>query len=457
VNTEERQLADVLHRITPEPPRRVTVEQVAYRLVSEPQLRRGSRRVREPRPRSGREPRPRRGGLGLSRAWAPVLAAAAVIVIAGASAGVAVLASSHHNSPSPPGGAPASSSLSSAPVSSSPSGTPASTEQPQPGNAIPGVPWGAQLINHQALLQGSLISADGSLYAIGTTSTLDRINPATGAVVDSVAYNMPVWNPPVVVGNTVWVVSSYNGANIVLHGYNASTLTQTSSLLVPAIGAVSIAGQGVLTSGPDGNLYVAAGVTVAVVNPATGQVTGRIQVTAGKASSVAVSPDGSRLYVGIGSSTSFKLLVYDLRNDTVVGSSTLTSGDSGGSLVATSGGAWGTTGSGHSEWTWFAPNGDLTRAVQVGQGAGGGWISYPSYSGGIVWVGGSGNLVCASPATGKALATAAIPADHNVAQYFGSPVVSGSRVYSDYQTDASQLSGLVRMTPPAACSGNVSS
>ena len=456
MNTEERQLADVLHRVTPEPPRRVTVEQVAYRLVSEPQLRRGSRRGREPRPQSGREPRLRHGGLGLSRAWAPVLAAAAVIVIAGASAGVAVLASSHHNSPSPPG-APASSSLSSAPVSSSPSGTPASTGQPQPGTAIPGAPWDARVIDHQALLQGSLISADGSLYAIGTTSTLDRINPATGAVVDSVPYNMPVWNPPVVVGNTVWVVSSYNGANIVLHGYNASTLTQTSSLLVPAIGAVSIAGQGVLTSGPGGNLYVAAGNTVAEVNPTTGQVTRPIYTTAGKISSLAVSPDGSRLYAGIGTPASFKLLVYDLPSHIVVNSSTLTSGDFGGNLVATSGGVWGTTGSGHSEWTWFAPNGDLTRAVQVGQGAGGGWISYPSYSGGIVWVGGSGNLVCASPATGKVLATAAIPADHNVAQYFGSPVVSGSRVYSDYQTDASQLSGLVRMTPPAACSGNVSS
>ena len=36
MNTEERKLADLLHRIAPEPPRRVTVEQVAYRLVSEP-------------------------------------------------------------------------------------------------------------------------------------------------------------------------------------------------------------------------------------------------------------------------------------------------------------------------------------------------------------------------------------------------------------------------------------
>jgi PQQ-like domain len=451
VNTEERQLADVLHRITPEPPRRVTVEQVAYRLVSEtsgPQPRRG--------PRAAREPRPRRGGLGLSRAWAPVLAAAAVVVIAGASAGVAVLASSHHNPPAAAGGAPASSSVLSG--SASPSQTQSPGQQATPGSPIAGAPWDAELIGHQTFVEGSLVSADGSLYAVATTGTLDRIDPATGAIVATVPYSSASFNSPVVVGNTVWVVSSYSGGNVILHGYDASTLAQTSSLLVPAIGAVSIAGQGVLTSGPDGNLYVAAGITVAVVNPASGQVTNRIQVTAGQASSLAVSPDGSRLYVGISSSASFKLLVYDLPSDRVVGSSTLGGGGAGGDLVATSGGAWGVSGSGHSEWTWFAPGGDLTRAVRVGLGAGGGWVSYPSYSGGAVWIGGSGNLVCASPATGKVLAQAAIPAGRNgVAQYFASPVVSGGRTYSAFQTDASQLGGLVRMTPPAACSGNVSS
>ena len=102
MNTEERQLADVLHRITPEPQRPVTVEQVAYRLVSEPRLGRQTR---------GREPRvPGRGVARYSAApWRPVLAAAAVVVIAGASAGIAVLASSHHHPPAPSAGAPASS------------------------------------------------------------------------------------------------------------------------------------------------------------------------------------------------------------------------------------------------------------------------------------------------------------------------------------------------------------
>jgi hypothetical protein len=450
VNTEERKLADVLHRITPEPPRRVTVEQVAYRLVSEPKL------GRQTRGRESAGPRPRRRGPLFSRALAPVLAAAAVVVIAGASAGIAVLANSHHNPPAAAGG-PASSASSSASASSSPTQTSSSAQQTTPATGLAGAPWGAELIGHQALVQGSLISADGSLYAIGNTSTLDRINPATGAVVASVPYNMPVWNPPVVVGNTVWEVSSYNGGNIVLQGYDARTLARTSSLLVPAIGGVSIGGQGVLTSGPDGDLYVAAGETVAVVNPATRQEIRRIQVLAGKTSSVAVSPDGSKLYVGTGSSTSFRLVVFNLPSDTIANESTLTSGGAGGNLVATSGGVWGTTGSGHSESVWFAPNGNLARAVQVGQGAGGGWSSFPSYSGGVVWVGGTGDVVCANPATGQVLAKADIPADHGVAQYFASPVVSGGQAYSYYQTDASQQTGLARMTPPAACTGNVSS
>jgi hypothetical protein len=448
VNTEERKLADVLHRITPEPPRRVTVEQVAYRLVSEPKL------GRQTRGRESAGPRPRRRGPLFSRALAPVLAAAAVVVIAGASAGIAVLANSHHNPPAAAGG-PASSASSSA--SSSPTQTSSSAQQTTPATGLAGAPWGAELIGHQALVQGSLISADGSLYAIGNTSTLDRINPATGAVVASVPYNMPVWNPPVVVGNTVWMVSSYNGGNIVLQGYDARTLARTSSLLVPAIGGVSIGGQGVLTSGPDGDLYVAAGETVAVVNPAIPQEIHRIQVLAGKTSSVAVSPDGSKLYVGTGSSTSFRLVVFNLPSDTIANESTLPSGGAGGNLVATSGGVWGTTGSGHSEWVWFAPNGNLARAVQVGRGAGGGLSSFPSYSGGVVWVGGTGDVVCASPATGQVLAKADIPADHGVAQYFASPVVSGGQAYSYYQTDASQQTGLARMTPPAACTGNVSS
>jgi outer membrane protein assembly factor BamB len=110
-----------------------------------------------------------------------------------------------------------------------------------------------------------------------------------------------------------------------------------------------------------------------------------------------------------------------------------------------------------SEWTWFAPGGDLGRAVRIGQGAGAGFASVPSYSGGVVWVGGSHTLTCASPANGRILDTATLPTDHSVVEYFSSPAMVAGHAYSIYQDNAAQRSGVVRMTPPAACSVNISS
>ena len=89
MNTEERQLAEMLHRVTPEPPRRVTVEDVAFRLANE------AGRARGGHPGAARAARPRPGHGG--RGWAPVLAAASVVVVAGASAGIATAMASHHS------------------------------------------------------------------------------------------------------------------------------------------------------------------------------------------------------------------------------------------------------------------------------------------------------------------------------------------------------------------------
>ena len=105
MNTEERQLAEMLHRVTPEPPRGVTVEDVAFRLASEP----------------GRKPRPGRGSLWNSifrggHGWTPVLAALSVFAIAGASAGIATVATSHNShTPTTAGGPPATATVSTAP------------------------------------------------------------------------------------------------------------------------------------------------------------------------------------------------------------------------------------------------------------------------------------------------------------------------------------------------------
>jgi PQQ-like domain len=435
VNTEERQLSDLLHRLTPEPPRRVTVEDIAFRLANQAGQDRGG--YREPRLR--RSPR-RFGGRGL----VPALAALSVVAVAGLSAGIAVLAS-NHNPPSASGGgqtttsAPASSSVSSTPVA-------VSTGPATQPMAIDGAPWGAELIDHHTFTQDSLVSADGSLYAIAPGS-LARIDPATGVVAEvSVSDTVP--GPPVVVGHTVWVVSYHPGGVVDLQGYDASTLAPVHTWTVTSIGALSSNPEGVLAAGPDGTLYVAAGITVVAVDPSNGSVIRRYFVDSGVANSVAVSPNGNTLYVGTGS---FKVVTFDVTGGEVQGQSTLDLGGNGGNLVATSGGLWGTVGVGMSEWTWFAPHGDLSRAARVTPGAGAGLASVPSLSGGTIWIGGGQTLVCLDPSTGQILATANLPSDHGALEYFSSAAVIGGHAYAYYQDDAAQRAGIVQMTPPTAC------
>jgi hypothetical protein len=451
----ERQLSDLLHRITPEPPRQVTTEDVATRLADE--AARGHRR------RANREPRIRRGRTGRGRRWVPALAAAGVVAVAAASVGVATLLSSHNGSASPTGGVPgttasATPTSASASPSASASATSKAPQQRQtkhptrPLRPLAGAPWSAELINPDEVAQDSLAGGASSLYVVAS-GRLDRIDPATGNVLRSAPYPspLPVTGPPVAVGNTVWAVWSYAAGSVVLHGYDGTTMAQTASFSVPVTGQLSAAAQGVLTAGPDGNLYLAAGSSIAVVSPSSGQVVRRVAV-AGPASSVAVSPDGSKLYVSTyaAAGQTFSLLVYHLPAGTQVASSSVSIGG-GGNLVATSGGVWGTVGAGMSEWTWFAPDGNLSRWVRETSGAGGGLESVPTFSGGTVWIGGSRTLACADPATGKILASAPIPGNGGVVEYFGRVVVVGGHVYSDYQNEQAQRFGVVRMTPPAAC------
>jgi sugar lactone lactonase YvrE len=447
VNTEERQLSDMLRRVTPEPPRRVTVEDVAFRLANQAAPGRGGHR--EPWGPWGRR---RSSGRGWHRSWAPVLAAASVFVVAGASAGIAVgltsngakVATGSELSSTPPSSASASPFTSAAPTQGQPSVGPTF-----PPESVAGGMWDAKLINRQTLDQDSLTGGPDGLYAI-TSGYLDRIDPANGVVVDEAPYNAAIANPPVVTGSTVWVVSSYAGRDVVLQGYDGKTLAQVASVTVPVSGQVSTTAGGVLTSGSGGYLYVAAGRGVVVINPTTRQLIKQIAVSAGAVNSVAVSPDGGRLYVSTGA---VELLTYNLATGALIGSSTSDIGGGGGNLVATSGGVWGTIGVGMTEWVWFAPDGDLTRMVRVSQGAGAGLDSVPTFSGGTVWIGGSHTMDCADPATGQVLASAIIPTDHSVVEYFGSVTITGGHAYAYYLNNQAQLSGVAALTPPAACSG----
>jgi YVTN family beta-propeller protein len=440
VNTEERQLADMLHRVAPEPPRRVTVEDVAFRLAHQAGAP-GRRR---------REPRAQRAGRGWSWGWAPVLAAVSVFVVAGASAGIAAVATSHRGPASSIRGSSPTDSVSPSASSPATSQVPTSVRPSWPPERVASGMWGAELITHDTFNQDSLTSGDGSLYAI-SADYLDRIDPATGDVVDAARASTAIANLPIITGNTVWLVSSYAGSSVVLDGYDGQTLAQVASVTVPVSGEVSTTAGGVLTTGSGGYLYVAAGRSVVVLNASTHQVVRQISVPAGPVGSVAVSPDGSKLYVSVGT---VELLTYSLATDAQVASSAITDlTSSAGNLVATAGGVWGTAGVGMSEWTWFAPDGDLTRAARVGVGAGGGLSSVPTVSGGTVWIGGSHTLACASPVTGEVLRSVTIPTDGGVVEYFGSLTSAGGRTYAYYQDVRARQAGVTTLTPPSACSG----
>jgi hypothetical protein len=461
VNNEEQRLTEMLHRVTPEPPRRVTVDDIAFRLAnqagpgraprySQAQYSQAQYRPPRSRRRRYREPRPRRPRWGW--AAAPVLAAASVFVVAGASAGIALLATSHHTpSPPPPGQGPATSAP---PVSSSPTGAPTATAPVLPvGSPIPGGPWGARLIGHQALLPGTLTSDGTWLYAL-TGQALVRIDPASGVIVRSAPFSSLVLNPPVVLGGTIWVASSSYASNqVMLLGYDAQTLTPGPSVTVPAVGPLSTAAQGVLAAGPDGNLYVAAGDVVAVVNPASGAVIQRFQQPGGPVNSVAVAPQGDTLYVTAydQSSQTLRLFTYSLTEGGVETGAFSARGGAGGNLVATSGGVWGTLGTGMSESVWFAPGGDLSSASPSFAAGSGGLASLPSLADGALWIGGTQKLTCADPGTGSTRASVAIPGDLGVAQYFGSVVYARGQAYSYYIDNRSQTQGLAKVSPPAAC------
>jgi hypothetical protein len=440
VNTDERQLSEMLHRLTPEPPRPVTVEDVASRLASQP----------------GRGPRLRRASRGrprLGRGWVPALAALSVFAVAGTSAGIAEVLSSHHGPSAGAGGVVSPSSASPSGSVSSSAGASSTDEPAMSPQPIAGGPWGAELINrqkHQQFTPGSLAAAPGSLYAI-RGGFLVRLFSVTGSLLIQSPHSPALTYRPVVAGDMVWTVEGYSAGAVRLTGHEGQTLAPVAPVTVPVSGQLSDNAAGVLAAGPGGYLYVAAGNAVAVVNPATKRVVKTISVSAGPVNSVAISPDGRKLYVSVGS---LQLLTYNPATGAQIASSGIADLTSiAGNLVATSGGVWGTAGVGMSEWTWFAPGGEMTQMIRVTEGTGDGPNSAPTLSGGAVWIGGQRTLMCADPATGQIRASATIPTDKGVVEHFGSVVVTGGQGYALYLDQAANRSGVVRFTPPAACLG----
>ena len=249
----------------------------------------------------GGEPRPRRGvscrtGLGAGAA------ALSVFAIAGASAGIATVATSHHSDAR---GRATGRQHRPPRCRGSPSPTaPSKSTAARPGALRGGQrDVGCRADRPPSFNQGSLTGSGSSLYAF-SDSSLVRIDPATG----SHPPDDPV-QPAGPTGRSSWRTRcGWCGLQRRQDRLRGSTPDARPGHdgAVPAFGGVST-GPGRAGGGPTAAL-VAAGCTW---RSWTRQRPGdhRINLTASPASSVAVSPDGSKLYVGVGS---FQLLVYDL-------------------------------------------------------------------------------------------------------------------------------------------------
>ena len=388
---------------------------------------------------------------GIRPRWAPALAAAGVVAVVGASAGIGVALTAHHGTPAPAGGY-VSTANSTPPSTLAPtSPVPTTSHPPEPRTTVPGGPWNAVVINHQTLSSDTLTGQGTFLYAIAD-GFLIKVDPGSGDVMQqvSVPYDGPGPNRPVAAGNKIWVIWSSDASGVALHAFNPLTLSPEGNVTLSG-GQVPGTASGIVTTGPDGDMYVAVGGGVQVVDPTSGSVVKRIPVS-GAIVSVAVSPDGSKVYAGSLGNGTFQVATYNAGSGARESVSS-TSGSAGGYLVASSGGVWYTTGTEMTQRVWFAPVGDVSRARLITGGDNGGPDSAPTYVNGVVWVGGTQQLECLDPATGKVLAKASIPSDGGVPEHFGSLAYAGGHAYATYQDLHSQLVGVAAVTPPSACVG----
>lgn len=391
-----------------------------------------------------------------------MLAAASVVAVAAAAAVIsAVLYASHQPAPRPQHADGLTGAAS----------PPASTISPPVPTVRPSGPWGMTLLRPEPPdAQLMLIGSRGALYAVdaeptgtegGQRSELERIDPGTGrlaarAVLDDSGVQV---SDPVIAAHALWMEVAGPADRVELRGFSLTTLTPVASIRVP-VPKPGLPPQSVLAAGPDGSLYLAAPGSVVVADPVARSVTRRIPLAMNRTSqmpSIAISPDGTRLYAGIdingNGGTYGQIQVRDPATGALLATVTRPGGGEGLSgLVATAGGVWGRTGSGMASWDFFAPASDLAHSMRAGGGGFGGLGGGISVSGGAVWLGGVNTISCADPVTGRTRASAALPGDHGDATSLGGVAYAGGRAFAQYlDPNSPAQEGLVRISPAASC------
>jgi hypothetical protein len=312
-------------------------------------------------------------------------------------------------------------------------------------------PWDAVLVARGDFLLGSLTTDGTFLYAL-TGRMVDRVDPG-GGVGASAPYALHALAPVITSADQhLWVASFGNRRDtVMLQRYDTPTLTPSGRLRLSfrhmAGGAPAMA------VSPDGaRLYVGAGRSVAIIDPAGVRVLSRIIVPERYVTGLAVNPDGTTLYVGTepGGGALGTIAVFDLATATLTDTARGTLGQ--GTLVATHGGLWEVGGTGHLNPVGFASYQDLAHPRPEPSGGGG---IYPTITiaGQTAWIGGL-ELTCADANSGSVRSRAGFQDSQGslTATIASITTTSDGILYGVYQQfSPSQYTGVVHVHAPATC------
>ena len=411
MNTEERRLADWLHQTAPEPPRQLTMEQIAERVAPAPERAAPARR------------------------WLPLWAAASVVAVAAATVLVVVLRDNRGQRPVAP-----------APTSVRPTQS-TTTATPPPSTVGP---WEATPVGGGAAGEVPLLGTGDSLYARDDRGIV-RIDPGTGRVVARRDY--PVaggLTDAVLAAGVLWVSpTSKADGTATLQGFEPGTLAPSASVRLRFNGPSGVAS---LAAAPDGRrLYAALGNTIDVVDTTTLQVVNQYAVSGGYVLDVAVNADGTRLYVAVHvAEMDARIDVLDAASGTPI----MTRNHAGNivnniGLVASAGGLWLQTGGGHSDHVGFLAGPDL-RPTDTGTDLeiGGRPITVTVANGGV-WLAAPNSIACADPVSGRVRAHTSVPPRGGSTAGILDIEYARGQLFGYYRAGGPGF--LVRLSPPPQC------
>lgn len=256
----------------------------------------------------------------------------------------------------------------------------------------------------------------------------------------------------VVAGGRLWVPFTTAAGRVVLLGLDPRSLERDATIRLARAGMPGDP-LAFTTDALGKRLYVGAGRTVFVVAARTGRILTRYRVPARAITSLAVTPDRTRLYVTWNTPPSATSAMLALDPGTGRARSAVVRFDDYSMvLTATAAGVWVTNGSGHTLRITFRPARHLARPARTAVTYGGGGFTVDSVvQHGVVWVSGSTSLACADARTGRVRARAKVPSPQHYAANINSLVAVDGHLFAYYLADAGPTSLLIELTPPAAC------